>query len=522
MRYHGRVRWLTRLTTILVIALVVGGVALFIRAKIPTTTVRGSFKTYAKFRDGSRLATGSPVVIAGVRVGTIDRLTVDGQFARIDMSLVDGLDLPADSFATRRADSLFGDSYVEIIPYGGETGLGGARLKSGEPVAHIVEGNATDAVLRAMADALPKIENALNLIHDAVLGGRRWVGGPVVDRLNDASAWLAEGHVEGPMESADRAVAKIDDLTTRGAERLTNTAPEVEHTLDRIERAIATARGSMRDAKSGLVQALRDTREGLDRIDPQVAQAAEIMTAINEGRGDDWKGTLGHLVNDPDLGHQIEDVTISGREAVASFNRFKSWLGMRVEVDYFSRDIRFYAMAEIRARQDKFYLVEFERGPLGGIPKDQLSDVAGSSAFLRHQEIHDRLRFTAQFGKHLGPISVRGGLKDSTFGAGVDAVMLDGRLKLSADVYGAFQATPRLKIAGALAVFRSIYVLAGVDDALNPPGYLRIVTGNPEAPKTFDKLRFGRDYFAGAMLHFTDEDISVLLRVYGALLVGLL
>jgi len=65
-------------------------------------------------------------------------------------------------------------------------------------------------------------------------------------------------------------------------------------------------------------------------------------------------------------------------------------------------------------------------------------------------------------------------------------------------------------------------VLAGVDDALNSPGYLQIVSGNPEAPKTFDEVRFGRDYFAGAMLHFTDEDISVLLRVYGALLVGLL
>jgi len=523
LRYHGGVRWLTRLTTILVIAIVVGGAALFILAKIPTTSVGGSFTTYAKFRDGSRLATGSPVVIAGVRVGTIERLTVDGQFARVDMRLLDGLDLPVDSFATRRADSLFGDSYVEIIPDGGEGGAGTARrLKSGEPIAHVVEGNSTDAVLRAMADALPKISNALDLIHDAVLGGRRWVGGPVLDRLTDASAWLGEGHIEGPMETADRAVKRIDELSARGAERLANTAPEVTSTLDRIDRAIATARGSMRDARSGLVEALRDTREGLDRIDPQVAQAAELMTAINEGQGDDWKGSLGRVVNDPTLGNEIEDITISGREAVASFNRFKSWLGMRVEFDVFSRDVRFYATAEIRARQDKFYLVEFERGPLGGVPHDELSDVANSTAYLRHQEIRDRLRFTAQFGKHLGPLSVRGGIKDSTFGAGVDALMFDGRLKLSVDLYGAFQATPRLKIAGALAVFRSVYVLAGVDDALNSPGYLQIVSGNPEAPKTFDEVRFGRDYFAGAMLHFTDEDISVLLRVYGALLVGLL
>jgi hypothetical protein len=41
-------------------------------------------------------------------------------------------------------------------------------------------------------------------------------------------------------------------------------------------------------------------------------------------------------------------------------------------------------------------------------------------------------------------------------------------------------------------------------------------------PIQFDKVRFGRDYFLGAELHFDDADLSMLLRVYGALLVGLL
>jgi phospholipid/cholesterol/gamma-HCH transport system substrate-binding protein len=523
VRYHGPVRWLTRLTTIAIIAIVVGGLALFVRTRIPTTSVGGRFHTYAKFRDGSRLAVGSPVVIAGVRVGTIEKLTIDGPFARVDMRLIDGLDLPADSFATRRADSLFGDSYVEIIPMGGDEGAGTARrLSSGEPIAHVVEGSSTDAILRAMADALPRIDNALEIVHDVVLNGRKWIGGPVVDSLGGANTWLGEGHIEGPMESADHAVTRIDDLTSRAAAQLGSVAPEVTHTLDRIDSAIVATRGRMRDVRSGLVQALQDTREGLDRIDPQVAQAAEIMTAIDEGQSQDWKGTLGKLVNDPGLGHEIEDITASGREAVGSFNRFRSWLGMRLEYDVFSNSVRFYATAEIRARQDKFYLVEFERSPLGGVPNDELSDVVATADYTRRQEIKDHIRFTAQFGKHFGPISVRGGIKDSTFGAGLDALLLDGRLKLSADLYGSFRSTPRLKVAAALAVFRSIYVLAGVDDALNEPTYLPIVPDNATSPRTFDEVRYGRDYFVGTMLQFTDEDISILLRVYGALLVGLL
>jgi phospholipid/cholesterol/gamma-HCH transport system substrate-binding protein len=278
----------------------------------------------------------------------------------------------------------------------------------------------------------------------------------------------------------------------------------------------------MRDVKASLVSTLQDTRDGIDRIDPQIDQARDIMSAIDEGRGDDWKGTLGRLINQPRVADQVEDFTDTARDAVAGLNRFKSWLGMRIELDAYSRDVRFYATAELRARADKFYLVEFERGPLGGLPHDQLSDVANASTYTRAQTIPDRLRFTVQFGKQFGPLSLRGGIKDSTFGVGADALMLDGRLKLSADLFGSFTATPRLKLTGALAVFRSLYILGGVDDALNTPGYLPVLSGNAGAPTTLDQVRYGRDYFVGTMLQFTDEDVALLLRLYGALIVGAL
>ncbi|MBC7976673.1 MAG: MCE family protein [Myxococcales bacterium] len=514
---------MTRLTAGAMIVIIVAAGALLIRSKVPSAEVAGSFRTYAKFRDASRLAHGSPVVIAGVRVGVIEKMVVVGTLARVDMRLIDGLDLPAESFATRRADSLFGDSYIEIIPSSGDEGAGPARrLRSGEPIIRVVEGGSTDAILRGMADALPRIDNALEVVHDAVITGRKWVSGPLDDRFAGTATWLGEGHIEGPMASADRAMIRIDELTTRGADRLERSAPEVTGMLDRIDRAVVQARGKLRDTRVGLVDALRDTREGLDRIDPQIAQATELMAAIDQGSGTDWKGTLGRLVNDRELGETLEDAAAGGREAAASLNQFRSWLGMRVEFNVFARAVRFYATAEIRAHSDKFYLVEFERGPLGGIPNDELSDIVGSEDFTRRQEIQDRLRFTAQFGKQIGWLAMRGGIKDSTVGFGVDARLFDGRLKLSADLYGGFTPTPRFKVAGALAVFRSLYVLAGVDDALSEPGYLSVVSGNPGAPKTFDKVRYGRDYFVGTTLSFTDEDIAVLLRLYGALLVGLL
>ena len=512
-------RWLTRLTTFAVIAIVIGGVGLAIRAALPGGKGDGSFHTYVKFRDGARLASGSAVVIAGVQVGIIERLTIQGDLARIDLRLRDGLDLPADTFATRRADSLFGDSYIELIPSAGDD-ANIKKLEPGEPITHVVEGGSTDATLRSIATALPRIDNALDHAHDFLLRGRAWVAGPFADRLGDTDSWLAEGHIEAPIATADRFVSRVDSATLRVSDALTTGGPDALRTLDRINDAITGARSKMQGARDGLVSALHDTRDGLDRVDEPLANASQLMAAIDEGSGTDWKGSLGRLVNDKQPGETIEDFTESAREAVAGLDRFRSWLGMRVELDAYSRDVRFYASAEIRARNDKFYLVEFERGPLGALPHDELSDAVNSASYTRTQQIEDRLRFTAQFGKQFGPLALRGGIKDSTFGIGADALLLDGRLKLSADAFGAFTSTPRIKLTGALAVFRSIYIMAGVDDALNSPGYLQVLSGNPGAPQVLDRVRYGRDYFVGTALQFTDEDIAVLLRVYGAILVG--
>lgn len=513
-------RWISRLTTFAVFAIAVAGMALLIRSRAPTAQASGKFHTYAKFRDGARLAVGSPVVIAGVQVGVISKLTVEDGLARIDMRLRDGLDLPVDSYATRRADSLFGDSYIEIIPSGEDAAA--RRLRDGEPIPHVVEGDSTDALLRGMAAAMPKVDNALDRVHDGALDGRTWVAGPFATRLRAAAAWLAEGHIERPLDSADRAMIALDEFTDSAQDAVATGGPELLRKLDSFDRTITTTRTRMREARSGFVSVMQDTRHGIDRVDEPLADAADLMTAIDRGKGDDWKGTLGRLVNEHELGDTITDATESVRDAAASLNRFKSWLGARIEADVFSRDVRFYATAELRARHDKFYLIEFERGPLGGLPHDELSDVANSPSYVRRQTIPDRLRFTAQFGKQFGPLALRGGIKDSTFGFGADVLMLDGRLKLSADTLGAFTSTPRIKLTGALAVFRTLYVIAGVDDAFNKPGYLPVVTGSATSPTVFDHVRYGRDYFVGGTLQFSDEDIAILLRLYGAVAASLL
>jgi phospholipid/cholesterol/gamma-HCH transport system substrate-binding protein len=517
------VRWVSRIVTAVVMVSALGILILWLRSRVPDQAQGGGFRTYAKFRDGSHLAVGSPVVIAGVRIGDITKLSIEDRFARVDMNLQADIEIPADAFVTRRADSLFGDSYIEVIFAGADEGAAPApRLRSGEPITHVIEGASTDNTLRAMERSLPRIENALEILHEVLTKGRKAVNGDVVEGMLGADSWLASGRIESPLSKTARAMERIDRLSEAGASALADIAPATLKTIDRIDVAVARTRNGLRDAKAQMITAMVDTRAGLDGADPQIDQVAEVLAAINEGRGSDWKGTLGRLVNDPTVADDIEDATLSVQEGLSSYSRFKSYLGMRLEWNLFAQSPRFYAIAEISARTDKFYLVELESGSLGSVPADHLSDAANTTAYTRRQEIGDGLRFTAQFGKQLGPFRFRAGIKDSTFGAGADFLLARGRLRFSTDVFGSFDRTPRIKLAAAFAVFRSIYVLGGVDDVLNQPGYLAISPTNQTVPDSLTKVRYGRDYFLGAAIYLDEADLATLLRVYGALLVGAL
>ena len=516
---------MSRLVSVAVIGVVVVLAALLLRSRMPRTHVGENFTTYALFRDGSRLAVGSPVRIAGVRVGEITRLTIENGFARADMRLLDSTNIPEDSWITKRAESAFGDSYLEIIPYGTGQGAPSARrLRSGEPITHVEEGTSTDTALRTIARTLPKIDRGLETVHDFAIAGRRWSSGALQQTIDNADRWVAAGHIERPLDDADRAMARFESGTTSAADAVAKARPQIRDGITRIDDVLDRARARMADLKTGIRDAMEKTRAGADRIDPTVQQMADVMEAIDQGRGDDWKGTLGRLVNDPHLADQITDLTDAGADFTSGLSPFRSYLGLRTEWDIFSAESRFYVTAELRAHNDKFYLIELEKGPLGGLPSEALSDAANSAQFNRAVQIKDEVRYTFELGKtFFGHLNLRGGIKDSTFGVGADVLLNQGRLKLSADLFGSFNdPVPRLKLAAAIEVYRSIFLLGGVDDALNKPGYLSIIEGNTNVPQQFVSLRYGRDWFFGATITVNEDDLASMIRAYGALLAGLL
>jgi phospholipid/cholesterol/gamma-HCH transport system substrate-binding protein len=91
----------------------------------------GGLHLYALFDQTGGLKPRAPVVIAGVKVGQITRISLDSKTARarVDMDLDASLQIPTDTVASIQTAGILGDRFVSL-QLGGEDTL----LKNGEQI----------------------------------------------------------------------------------------------------------------------------------------------------------------------------------------------------------------------------------------------------------------------------------------------------------------------------------------------------------------------------------------------------
>jgi len=80
----------------------------------------GGYELIAKFGQAGSLAPGAEVKVAGVKVGTVSKISLDPKTfqAETHMQINDGVKLPDDSTAKITSDSLLGGEHIAVEPGG--------------------------------------------------------------------------------------------------------------------------------------------------------------------------------------------------------------------------------------------------------------------------------------------------------------------------------------------------------------------------------------------------------------------
>jgi phospholipid/cholesterol/gamma-HCH transport system substrate-binding protein len=98
------------------------------------------YEVYAEFSNVGELKIGSSIVIAGVDVGRVKRITLDNYKARVVLNLPEGLKIQEDSIVSIKTKGLIGEKYIEITPGGSEKIIRpGGRIRETQPAIDLEE-----------------------------------------------------------------------------------------------------------------------------------------------------------------------------------------------------------------------------------------------------------------------------------------------------------------------------------------------------------------------------------------------
>ncbi len=98
----------------------------------------GTYEVSANFTTATGLRKGASVEMAGVRVGRVSGISLDGEDAKISLRINEHLKLSRDSIASIRTKGVLGDKYVSLSQGGAEKIIPpGGRIRETEPPVDI-------------------------------------------------------------------------------------------------------------------------------------------------------------------------------------------------------------------------------------------------------------------------------------------------------------------------------------------------------------------------------------------------
>lgn len=397
----------------------------------------------------------TPVEIAGIQVGVVKKIGLDDKSrARAVLLIEKGVRLPEGTVAFVRSKGFLGETFVELRP-------GPIANESLAKKTEIPYGGVTGDI-----NVLLTQFNEIAADIKAVTGTIRGLVG------TDESAPIY------------RSVQNIDKFT----EALKNITLSNEANMNNIISNLAVLTNELR----GVIE----RRKG--DLEMTIAHMQDITRKVNEG-----EGTIGKLVNDDATVNKMNDALDNLNDTLGGLKRLETEIGYHAEYLGNSGDFKHYVHLNLMPSPDEAFMFEVVSDPAPPPSRAQqtVDITAGgttSTVTTRSETIqYDKLRFSAQIAKKFFDFTFRGGVIESTGGVGVDYNKGPVGASFSAFDFGTrFGDKPHLKAWGNVNVTPSLYLMGGADDFINP--------------------RQPVDWFVGAGLKFTDENIKSLFRLSGA------
>ena len=421
----------------------------------------------ATFDSVAGLDVKASVRMAGVKIGTVEKVDLEDSRARVTMRINQDVSIPRGTEAMIKTLGLLGEKYVEFVP-----------VKTGRPEnSPINETSYYGPGERVQATISPsdvdKLINQLSAISDDV-------------KQITASLRQVLGTQQGERSMEDM----LHDLreTTANIKEFSYTLKsDGGELVMRMNELVASLNGVVNDNRDNLKVTMENVKEASKNAELALASIENATQKIEHG-----EGTIGKLVNNDSMYNNIDSAAKGLTDYVSRIERMKTVVGFRSE--YMFPQSKNYATLELKPRPDTYYILEITSDPFGSFTRTETTTNPPGGTFVT-ETYEDKFKFSIEFAKRWGNLAMRLGLIESTGGVGADFYAFDDRIKFSIDSWNYNSNEPgnenvHMKATASYNLNNVLYVDAGADNFLNPQR---------------------KAAFVGLGLRFDDEDLKYLM-----------
>ena len=258
-------------------ALLIGTLALLAYASVKVGAIRSfdpQIHASVVLEDAAGLSMGAPVKIAGVEIGTVTDMVVEGRQVRLSLSLDTDAGVRTDALAQVRARSALGEKFLALTPTDSQDA---PLLQEGGQLTRTLPTTEIDQLVNAMGPLLAEVDpqalaQTIQALSDALAADPERLQRMLTDTetlLHNAA--LASADAPALVAEARGAAGAVQRLAEDGRPL----ARQAREALTHIDSAAAEAEGAVRDARA----VAGDARAAIQ-------QGQEILSLLNENADD--------------------------------------------------------------------------------------------------------------------------------------------------------------------------------------------------------------------------------------------
>lgn len=418
---------------------------------------------HARFDSVAGLDDKAAVRVAGVRVGRVDGVGLDGQRARVTLLLESNVRVPEGSRAAIASTGLLGDKYIELV-LGPESAV---EL----PPGSVLEGETPVSMDQVMA-RLDTVGSNIERITGSLAGTGG--GDNAISRL------------VGNLEAVS---AEIRDLIAVNKAQITGTisnfelasatlAKELPRLANRMEEVLGQVNGVVGENRENLSATMANVRRITEGLEPAVADLKTISGRLANG-----EGTIGKLLTSDETHDKLVSTLSSIQGGVSSLSETlgavtKIQMELAMEGYYLpsTEESQASLAVDVQTRSPwlyRFAVVDPAGGKTGTKTQRITTTNPDGSEEVRTIETltsEDALTFNALLGARLPhDLTVRTGVIESKFGVALEYPLFDRRLLVGLDAYDFDRKddlAPHLRLSGKYQLTPNLYFVGGYDDFL--------------------------------------------------------